>query len=328
MTDRVKMRADVGDRASPHDHEAIVDRDIRDAHDGHFENDGGDGRDGGNDRDERAARDAIGGTDAVAIRAIDLTAGYGDRPVLHGVSLDVREGEMLAIVGPNGAGKSTLLRILGGALKPWNGRVELEGRPLGEYDRRAIARRLAMVAQENLVAFRFTVLEIVLMGRAPHLGAFHFETRHDLEIAHAALERFDLLGLARRPIQELSGGERKRVFLARALAQLPRVALLDEPTAFLDLRHVAEIFARFRELRVERGMAVVATLHDLNAAALHADRVLLIKDGAVAGYGTPEVVFTADKLQEVYETEVYVGRNPATGAISVLPGAITPPRSV
>jgi iron complex transport system ATP-binding protein len=258
----------------------------------------------------------------VAIRAINLTAGYGDRAVLHGVSIDVHAGELLAIVGPNGAGKSTLLKNLSGALRPWSGTVELEGRLLGEYDRRAIARRLAMVAQENLVAFRFTVLEIVLMGRAPHLGAFHFETRHDLEIAHAALERFDLIGLARRPIQELSGGERKRVFLARALAQDPHVALLDEPTAFLDLRHVAEIFARLRELRLERGLAVVATLHDLNAAALHADRVLLMKDGAVGGYGTPDEVFTAENLRAVYETEVHVGRNPANGAIMVLPGAI------
>lgn len=261
----------------------------------------------------------------VALRAIDLSAGYGDRPVLHQVSLEVRAGELVAIVGPNGAGKSTLLRILGGALKPWSGSVELEGCPLGAYDRRAVARRLAMVAQENLVAFRFTVLEIVLMGRAPHLGAFHFETRHDLEIAHAALASFDLIGLARRPIQELSGGERKRVFLARALAQTPHVALLDEPTAFLDLKHVAEIFARLHELRIERGMAVVATLHDLNAAAMYADRILLMKDGAVAGYGTPEAVFTAKQLRAVYETEVHVGRNPATGAVAVLPGAIWSP---
>ena len=275
--------------------------------------------------DHHAGRGATEGrreAAGVAIRAIDLTAGYGDRAVLHGVSIEVHAGELLAIVGPNGAGKSTLLRILGGALRPWSGTVELEGRPLDEYDRRAIARRLAMVAQENLVAFRFTVLEIVLMGRAPHLGAFHFETRHDLAIAHAALERFDLIGLARRPIQELSGGERKRVFLARALAQEPRVALLDEPTAFLDLRHVAEIFARLRELRLERGMAVIATLHDLNAAALHADRVLLMKDGAVAGYGTPDEVFTTDNLRAVYETEVHIGRNPANGALTVLPGAI------
>jgi iron complex transport system ATP-binding protein len=258
----------------------------------------------------------------VALRAINISGGYGNRQVLHNVSIDLHAGELLAIVGPNGAGKSTLLKILSGALPPWSGVAELEGRSLAAYDRRAIARRLAMVAQENLVAFRFTVLEIVLMGRAPHLGPFHFETRQDLAIAYAALERFDLLGLARRPIQELSGGERKRVFLARALAQDPHVALLDEPTAFLDLRHVAEIFARLRELRIERGLAVVATLHDLNAAALHADRVLLMKDGATAGYGTPEEVFTADNLRVVYETEVYVGRNPANGSITVLPGPL------
>jgi iron complex transport system ATP-binding protein len=274
---------------------------------------------------DRGAREGPYDGAGVAIRAIDLTAGYDDRAVLHGVSTEVHAGEMLAIVGPNGAGKSTLLKSLSGALRPWSGTVELEGRPLGAYDRRAIARRLAMVAQENLVAFRFTVLEIVLMGRAPHLGAFHFETHHDLEIAHAALERFDLLGLARRPIQELSGGERKRVFLARALAQDPHVALLDEPTAFLDLRHVAEIFARLRELRRERGLAVIATLHDLNAAALHADRVLLMKDGAVAGYGTADAVFTVENLRAVYETEIYVGRNPANGAITVLPGASRSP---
>jgi iron complex transport system ATP-binding protein len=274
---------------------------------------------------DRGVTEGLRGATGLAIRASDLTAGYGDRTVLHGVSIEVHAGELLAIVGPNGAGKSTLLRVLSGALRPWSGTVELEGRRLDEYDRRAIARRLAMVAQENLVAFRFTVLEIVLMGRAPHLGAFHFETRHDLEIAYAALERFDLIGLARRPIQELSGGERKRVFLARALAQDPHVALLDEPTAFLDLRHVAEIFARLRELRLERGLAVIATLHDLNAAALHADRVLLMKDGAVAGYGTPDEVFTAENLRAVYETEVHIGRNPANGAITVLPGAIGSP---
>lgn len=320
MSDTIKTTVNPSEPAPPQNHDSQEDHEGRRDHDDH------DVRTHRYDRDECAGREDFPAPGAFAIRAIDLTAGYGDRPVLHGVSLDLLAGEMLAIVGPNGAGKSTLLKILGGALKPWSGSVELEGRPIGDYDRRAIARRLAMVAQENLVAFRFTVLEIVLMGRAPHLGAFHFETRHDLEIAHAALERFDLIGLARRPIQELSGGERKRVFLARALAQSPHVALLDEPTAFLDLRHVAEIFARFRELRVERGMAVVATLHDLNAAALHADRVLLMKDGVMAGYGTPETVFTAANLRTVYETEVHVGRNPATGAISVLPGSAPPRR--
>jgi ABC-type cobalamin/Fe3+-siderophores transport system ATPase subunit len=246
--------------------------------------------------------------------------------VLRRVSLEVNPGELLAIVGPNGAGKSTLLKLLGGTLEPWDGEVELLGRPLKSFDRRALARSLAIVGQENMVAFRFTVLEVVLMGRAPHLGAFSFEAPRDLEIAHAALERFELLRLARRHIQELSGGERKRVFLARALAQEPTVALLDEPTAFLDLRHVAEIFTRFRELCAERSMAVVATLHDLNAAALYADRVLLLKDGIAVGCGRPEEVLTAETLRRVYETDVYVGRNPATGAVAILPVGPKPGR--
>lgn len=257
----------------------------------------------------------------VVLRAGDLVAGYGSADVLRGISLELRAGEMLAIAGPNGAGKSTLLKALSGTLRARRGEVELFGRPLGSYERRELARLVATVAQENAIAFRFSVLEVVLMGRAPHLGAFRFETHRDLEIAHAALRDFDLLALASRHIQELSGGERKRVFLARALAQEPGIALLDEPTAFLDLRHVADIFARFRALRTERGMAVVATLHDLNAAATYADRVLLMKDGIAVACGAPEAVFTEERLRRVYDTEVCVGRNPATGALMILPAA-------
>ncbi|MDO8433418.1 MAG: heme ABC transporter ATP-binding protein [Candidatus Binatus sp.] len=259
---------------------------------------------------------------AIALQASAIHAGYPAVPVLHGVSLQVAMGEMLAIVGPNGAGKSTLLKVLNGSMLPASGSVELFGRPIASMNRRELARTIASVGQENAVAFRFTVLEIVLMGRAPHLGAFHFESPRDLEIATAALDSFGLAHLAGRHIQELSGGERKRAFLARALAQQPRVALLDEPTAFLDLKHVAEILTRFRELCGEGRMAVVATMHDLNAAALYADRVLLLKDGATVAYGTPAEVLTADHLRRVYETEVYVGRNPSTGALMILPAAM------
>jgi iron complex transport system ATP-binding protein len=235
--------------------------------------------------------------------------------------MDLYAGELLAIVGPNGAGKSTLLKVIGGTLLRKRGEVRLFGRPLDSWDRPALATRVATVAQENSIAFQFSVLEVVLMGRAPHLGAFRFETRRDLEIAHSALAHFDLLALARRPIHELSGGERKRVFLARALAQEAKITLLDEPTAFLDLKHVADIFSRFRALCAERAMAVVATLHDLNVAALYADRVLLMKDGHAIACGAPEAVLTTTNLREVYDTEVYVGRNPASGALMVLPAA-------
>lgn len=258
---------------------------------------------------------------APALLANSIHAGYPGVPVLHGVSLQVELGETLAIVGPNGAGKSTMLKVLGGSMAAEQGSVELFGRPLGSIDRRALARTVASVGQENSIAFRFSVLEIVLMGRAPHLGAFHFESHRDLEIATAALDRVGLAHLAGRHIQELSGGERKRVFLARAIAQEPRIALLDEPTAFLDMKHVAEIFACFHQLSVERELTVIATLHDLNAAALYADRVLLLKDGAAMACGTPAEVLTVENLERVYETGVYVGRNPSTGALMILSAA-------
>jgi iron complex transport system ATP-binding protein len=260
-----------------------------------------------------------GASTELMLNAKGVAAGYGGVEVLHGVAMNLRAGELLAIVGPNGAGKSTLLKVLGGTLPRTRGEIELFGRPLDSYDRRSLASRVATVAQENSIAFQFSVLEVVLMGRAPYLSAFRFETRRDLEIAHSALAHFDLLALARRPIHELSGGERKRVFLARALAQEAKITLLDEPTAFLDLKHVADIFNRFRALCAQRGTAVVATLHDLNVAALYADRVLLMKDGIAIASGAPEAVLTEQNLRAVYDTEVYVGRNPATGALMVLP---------
>jgi iron complex transport system ATP-binding protein len=250
-----------------------------------------------------------------------LTAGYGARTALREIELKAEAGELLAIVGPNGAGKSTLLKVLGGLLEPWLGEVVIDGHALNAFNRRSLARIVASVAQENPIAFQFSVLEVVLMGRAPYLGAFHFETPHDVEVARAALEDFGLSTIAARPIQELSGGERKRVFLARAIAQEARIVLLDEPAAFLDLRHVAEIFTLFRRLCAERGTAVVATLHDLNVAAAYADHVMLLKDGACVAYGSPAEVLTAANLSAVYETEVYVGHHPVSGAIMIWPAA-------
>ena len=188
---------------------------------------------------------------ALALRASGLSAGYADRQVLRQVSIEAGFGELVAIVGPNGAGKSTLLKLLARTIAPWDGSIELLGKPIVDYDRRELARTIAVVGQENAIAFQFTVLEAVLMGRAPHLAPFSFESPRDLAVARAALEQLGLTPLAGRYVQELSGGERKRVVLARALAQEPKVALLDEPTAFLDLKHIAEIFAILRELRAD-----------------------------------------------------------------------------
>ncbi|HEY2665010.1 MAG TPA: ABC transporter ATP-binding protein, partial [Candidatus Binataceae bacterium] len=209
-------------------------------------------------------------------------------------------------------------------LKPRAGRVKILGDDLARLGRKAISRRIASVGQEGSAAFPFTVLEAVLMGRAPHLAPLRFESNLDVAIALDSMRRFGIEDLAQRFIQELSGGERKRVFLARALSQQPALMLLDEPTAFLDLKHVAGIFEVFREIRAERGVAIVATLHDLNAAAEYADRVMLIKDGASVGSGSPSEILTEQTLRSVYETDLSIGKNPATGSIAIFPSAVHP----
>jgi iron complex transport system ATP-binding protein len=243
---------------------------------------------------------------------------YRSVAALDDVSIDLRRGEILGIIGPNGSGKSTAVRLMSGVLQPQSGSVLWRGRPLAHVRRAELARQLAVVPQDATIEFPFSVLEVVLMGRAPHLGGFAFEGDRDIAAAQAALRRTATLHLARRCIHELSGGERQRVMLARALAQEPQVLLLDEPGAFLDIRHAVEIYDLLRDLQAE-GMTIATVLHDLNLAALYCDRVMLLKGGRLVRLGTPAEVITYTTLTEVYETEVYVDTNDITGAVNVLP---------
>jgi iron complex transport system ATP-binding protein len=256
---------------------------------------------------------------AAMLEAEAVTARYGAITALSGVSLAVTRGEMLAVVGPNGSGKSTLLRVLSGILAPAAGRVRLAGRELRTHPRREIARRLAVVPQQTALEFPFSVLEVVLMGRAPHLGGFGFPGERDLAIARDAMARTGVAGFARRALQELSIGERQRVIVARALAQEPEVLLLDEPTAFLDIRHQAEIYDLMAELNCERELTVVSVLHDLNLAAMYFGRVAMLARGTMHSVGPPAAVLTYRAIKEVYETEVYVAPNDVTGTVNVLP---------
>lgn len=238
--------------------------------------------------------------------------------VLRDVSLTLERGEVLGIIGPNGSGKSTLLRLLSGWLRPQEGTVELWGQPLTRFGAREIATQIAVVPQETHVDFPFTVMELVLMGRAPYLGGFAFESPNDIVCARAAMERLGVAHLADRIVQELSGGERQRVVLARALAQNTAILLLDEPGAFLDLHHVVGIYDLLRDLAAE-GRSVATVLHDLNLAALYCDRVVLLHEGSVFCAGPPAEVISYKNITQVYETEVYVDLNDLTGAVNVLP---------
>lgn len=249
----------------------------------------------------------------------NLNFGYEDERIIKGLSFDVEEGEILGIIGPNGSGKTTLLRLLSGVLRPWSGRVIFMGRDLKRMRRKEIARRVAVVPQQSLIIFPFTVREIVLMGRAPYLGMFQSESKRDFEIAERAMDYTDTLRLAHRHVDELSGGELQRVIIARALAQEPEVMLLDEPTSHLDLKHQMEIFDLIRRLNSEEKMTFVVVLHDLNLAGEHCDRLLLLKEGSAYKMGKPDEVLTAEAIEETYGVNVLITQNPVTSAPHVIP---------
>lgn len=257
---------------------------------------------------------------APALRFEGARFAYGERTVLEGVTLDLREGEVLGVIGPNGSGKTTLVRGATRVLEPAAGSVALLGRPLREYDRRSLARTLAVVPQEGAPLFPFSVLETVLMGRAPWLRPFAFEGEEDLRAAREALLAVGAADLAGRDLAELSGGERQRVIVARALAQGTRVLLADEPTAHLDLRHAVGVFGLLRRLGAERGLAVLVVTHDVNLAALHCGRLALLSGGRVAAEGAPREVLRADLLEEAFGTPVSVELRP-DGTPFVVPAA-------
>jgi iron complex transport system ATP-binding protein len=240
-------------------------------------------------------------------------------PGLHGVSLTVPNGALFGILGPNGSGKTTLLRVLAGILQPATGRVLLEGTDLRRLSRRAVARRVAVVPQETHLAFDYSVLEIALMGRYPHLGTFGLEGPRDVQVARDALAATGTLHLERRSFSTLSGGEKQRVVIASALAQAAELMLLDEPTASLDLGYQIEIASLLRDLNQQHGVTMVIATHDLNFAAGICNELALLRDGRLMASGATESVLTPGAIGALYGVEANVERHPVTGRLIVVP---------
>jgi iron complex transport system ATP-binding protein len=253
------------------------------------------------------------------LEAKNVTVNYGQRTAVSDIFLAARPGEVMAIIGPNGAGKSTLIRALNGTLRTSRGEILLDERPLAAYARRAIARRIAVVAQEADLRFPVTVMEFVLGGRYAWSSAWGWENQHDVEIARRILHETELESFVARPMNELSGGERQRAVLARALATEAVILLLDEPTANLDLAHQATMLKLVRARCDQSACTAVVVTHDVNLAAEFADRVLLLKAGREIASGSPSAVLTPQLLRTVFDLEVLVDAHPVTGAPRITP---------
>ncbi|HUL37825.1 MAG TPA: ABC transporter ATP-binding protein [Thermodesulfobacteriota bacterium] len=247
------------------------------------------------------------------IEVSSISFRYREEWVLEDVSFRVEKGEFVGVIGPNGSGKTTLLKMLYRLLSPQKGEILFELVPMRKMDRTDIAKRIAVVAQETQLLFPFSVLETVLMGRSPYLGHLMFESEKDLEIAKKAMEWTETFSFAERPMDELSGGERKRVFIARALAQEPEVILLDEPTANLDIHHQIDFLDLILTLNRERGLTILMASHDMNVASEFCDRLILLQGGRIYQIGTPDEVITRENIEKVYGCEVWVDQNPFSG---------------
>ena len=259
------------------------------------------------------------------LHAVEVSFAYrgGGPTVVDRVSLAIERGELVGLLGPNGSGKTTMLKLMGGILRPRQGSVAFEGRPLADWPRREAARKIAYVPQETHAPFDFSVMEIVLMGRFPHLGSFALEGPEDLAVAQRALDATGMSAFATRLFHTLSGGEKQRVVIASALAQDPELLLLDEPTASLDVGHQLEVQQLLSRLNAGGRVAMVLSTHDLNLAASLCRRLILVRDGRVLASGPTADVLTPANVRALYDVEADVHLHERAGHLTVTPIART-----
>lgn len=258
----------------------------------------------------------------MAIAANNLSHSFGEDLILRNVSFQVPKRDFFIIIGPNGSGKTTLMKIIAGILTSQNSELKILNRSINQYHRKALARTIAFVPQMLFVDFPFTVTEIVLMGRSPYLGILGLEEKEDMKIARKAIAFTGLENLAHRKLDQLSGGEQQRVFIAKAICQEPDIILLDEPTASLDLAYQVRIMDLMEQLKTEKGITVVMVSHDVNLAAMYADHLLLLHKGQVLCQGLPDEVITYQTLEAAYGCTLLVDESPLgkSPRVTLVPG--------
>lgn len=246
----------------------------------------------------------------ISLNLEKVSLGYNKHPVLQNISFEAREGEILGIIGPNGSGKSTLIRGISRTIQIISGKIFLNGKDISEFQRLDLARIVAVVPQNPSLPEMFTAYEVVMMGRTPHLGLLRYEGEKDMVIVRKAMASTRTLELADRRVGDLSGGERQRLVIARALAQEPKVLLLDEPTAHLDINHQIEILNLIRRLCYDEALLTIIAIHDLNIAAQYCNRLIMLNNGRVFCKGTPQEVIKPENIREVYGAKVCVCSHP------------------
>lgn len=249
----------------------------------------------------------------------DIEFSYGNSFSLSDINLAVKEKDFIVVLGPNGSGKSTLLKIMSGYLTPSKGDVSLASRKLSDFSKKEIAKIISYVPQFTYSIFPYSVYEIVMMGRTPYLNFAGYEHQNDIDIVYETLERLGLIHLANKGINEISGGEAQRAFIARALVQKAKIMLLDEPNAHLDLQHQLEIFRLLRELNIEENLTIVTVSHDLNLPAYFAEKILLLHNGKVFHFGDKKEVLTEKNIEKVFKVKTKIVFDGERSLINLIP---------
>jgi iron complex transport system ATP-binding protein len=255
----------------------------------------------------------------VTLNVNGIECRYGSTKILSNISIDVKPGCFIGILGPNGSGKTTLLKSISRVLKPHGGSILIDKEDIYALKPKQVAQKMAVVPQYNDVGFNFSAIEVVLMGRNPHLGDFQMESKKDVDIARNAMELTNTWTLASRPINELSGGEAQRVIIARALAQEPKILLLDEPMSHLDIINQIELMDLVKTLCIKNSLTVLAVIHDLNMASRYCDTILLLKEGTIFALGSVEKVMTPENILKVFGVDSIIRKNPVTNSPYVIP---------
>lgn len=254
-----------------------------------------------------------------ALEVENLKFGYGKNLVLDEISFKVRKGEFISIIGPNGSGKSTLLKILNHIYIPWEGKVSMEGNNINHLNKKKLAKKIALVAQDTRIDYEFTVEDIVLMGRHPHKKRFQKDNIRDYDIVRESLEMTNTVDLKNRIVTEISGGEMQRVMIARALAQRPSIILLDEPTSHLDINHQMEILKLLKEMNRKNGTTIILVIHDINLGIRYSDQIIMLNKGKLIGMGNSQKIITRNNIKSVYDINTVIENNQHTNSLHIIP---------